>query len=132
MPTFKRAAVAFVAVGALLAAAGGAAADSGTPSPGTARTGDGAQALCKRLPRIEKRIDNVLERMNGTAAERGSIARLEKRVASAKAAGHTEIETFLTHRLAARTSHRTALDQRQKDLVEVKAWCKANIDRAKG
>ncbi|MFJ7181125.1 hypothetical protein ACIQXA_33120 [Streptomyces massasporeus] len=126
MLTIKNAAVTFVALGSLLAGAGSAVADSGTPSPNAARTGDGAQALCKRVPKIEKRIDRALERMNGEAGERGSLAGLEKRVAAAEEAGHTEIHTFLDNRLTARKTLKTSLEQRQKDVAAVKSWCEAN------
>ncbi|MBT2401378.1 hypothetical protein [Streptomyces sp. ISL-100] len=126
MLTFKKAAVTFVALGSLVAGAGSAAADGGTPSPDAARTGDGAQALCKRVPKIEKRIEKALDRMNGEAGKRGSLAGMEKRVAAAKTAGHTEIHTFLNNRLTARKTLKTTLEQRQKDVATVKTWCEAN------
>jgi hypothetical protein len=132
MLTFRNAVVALAACGSLLAAGSSAVADGGTPAPGATRSGDGAKKLCKRLPKIEKRIGNALARMNGDASTRGSIARLEKRVAAAESAGHTEIETFLRNRLTARTSHVTTLEQRQKDLSKVRTWCRANGDGAKG
>ncbi|MGW7486164.1 hypothetical protein [Streptomyces sp. NPDC054786] len=110
---------------ALLGVAGTAAADS-TPAPSASaktRTGDGAQALCKRVPKIEKRIHRALHRLQGKAGARGSVARLEKRVKKAKAAGHTEIATFLNHKLTHRKSLVPTLQQRQKDLAKVATWC---------
>ncbi|MBT2395403.1 hypothetical protein [Streptomyces sp. ISL-100] len=126
MPKFRKAAVAFTAVGCLLTAAGSAAADGGSPSPAASRGGDGAQAVCKRVPKTEKRVANALERMKGEAGERGSLAGLEKRVAAAKAAGHTEVYTLLNNRLTARKALKTTLEQRQKDVAVVKTWCEAN------
>ncbi|MFF3247323.1 hypothetical protein ACFYWY_27190 [Streptomyces sp. NPDC002870] len=121
------AALALTSATALLAtAAGTASAGGGTPSPDTAPTGDGAQALCKRVPKIEKRLERALDRLDGDATQRGSIARLAKRVENAKAAGHTEIETFLNDKLTFRRSLVPTLEKRQKDLVAVKTWCKAN------
>ncbi|MDI9884654.1 hypothetical protein QMZ92_09660 [Streptomyces sp. HNM0645] len=125
MLTFKKAAVSFLALGSLLVGAGAAVADGGTPSGHTARSGDGAQTLCKRVPKIEKRIERALERINGDADERGSLARLEQRVAAAEDAGHTEVHTFLKNRLTARTTLKTTLGQRQKDVAAVKTWCQA-------
>ncbi|MFF8785055.1 hypothetical protein [Streptomyces sp. NPDC015125] len=113
---------------ALLGVAGTAAADS-TPAPSASaktRTGDGAQALCKRAPKIEKRLHRALHRLQGKAGVRGSVARLEQRVEKAKAAGHTEIETFLNHKLAHRKSLVPTLQQRQKDLAKVATWCGAH------
>lgn len=120
---------------ALLGVAGTAAADSSTPAPsasaktrtgdGKTRTGDGAQALCKRAPKIEKRLHRALHRLQGKAGVRGSVARLEKRAENAKAAGHTEIATFLNHKLAHRKSLVPTLQQRQKDLAKVATWCRS-------
>ena len=75
------AAVASVAL--LLGGSGLAAADGGSPtsSPSAGPTGDGSKALCKRAVRIDKRIDKALTRLNGPASVRGSIARLQQRVA---------------------------------------------------
>ncbi|MFG2526941.1 hypothetical protein [Streptomyces sp. NPDC048516] len=122
---------------ALLGVVGTAAADSSTPAPsgsasaktrtgeGKTRTGDGAQALCRRAPKIEKRLHRALHRLQGKAGVRGSVARLEKRAEKAKAAGHTEIATFLNHKLAHRKSLVPTLQQRQKDLAKVATWCKS-------
>ncbi|WP_327324955.1 hypothetical protein OG735_22410 [Streptomyces sp. NBC_01210] len=126
MRTVKTAALALTAVAALLAAAGTASAGGGTPSPDAAPTGDGAQALCKRVPKIEKRLDRALARLDGNATQRGSIARLAKRVENAKAAGHTEIETYLNDKLTFRRSLVPTLEKRRKDLTAVKTWCEAN------
>ncbi|MFE0704000.1 hypothetical protein [Streptomyces sp. NPDC058872] len=126
MPRFKKAAVSLVVLGSLLSGAGTAVADGGSPSRETGRSGDGAEALCKRVPKIEKRIQRALERMSGDADERGSLARLEGRVAAAEEAGHAEVHTLLDHRLTARKALRTTLEQRQKDVAAVKGWCEAN------
>ncbi|MFJ3338854.1 hypothetical protein [Streptomyces sp. NPDC086766] len=113
-----------LAVTAVLAGTTAAAAADGSPTP--APTGDGAQALCKRVPRLDRRIDRALKRLDAGAGTRGSVARLQKRVDNAKTAGHTEIATYLQDRLDFRTSLRTNLEKRQKDLTAVKTWCRAN------
>ncbi|MER5472995.1 hypothetical protein [Streptomyces sp. NPDC002685] len=122
--------VSLLAVGALLGAAGAASADGPGAKPSGAPTGDGAQALCKRAPKIDHRIDRILERLNGDATQRGSIARLEQRVANAKSAGHTEIETYLDNRLTFRRSLVPTLEGRQKDLADVEKWCESHGDGA--
>ncbi|MFD9001085.1 hypothetical protein ACFV0T_08970 [Streptomyces sp. NPDC059582] len=112
------------ATAALLVGGTTAATAEGTPAP--TPTGDGARALCKRLPKIDDRIDRVLTRLNAGVDTRGSIARLQKRVDNAKAAGHDEIETYLQDRLTFRKSLVSTLRQRQKDLAGVKTWCQAD------
>ncbi|MEV6054153.1 hypothetical protein [Streptomyces sp. NPDC052107] len=120
-----RALLAGCAVAAVLAGtAGVASADSSTPAPGP--TGDGAHALCKRVPKIDRRIQRALKRLDAGAGTRGSVARLEQRVDNAKKAGHTQIATFLQDRLAFRKSLVTNLQQRQKDLNDVRTWCRDN------
>ncbi|MER5449588.1 hypothetical protein ABT052_02820 [Streptomyces sp. NPDC002766] len=114
------------AVAAILAGTTGAAVAESTPSPAAAPTGDGAQALCKRAPKIDRRIDRALARLNAGADQRGSIARLQQRVDNAKSAGHSEIATYLQDRLTFRKSLVTTLGQRQKDLADVRTWCKDN------
>ncbi|MDF6040695.1 hypothetical protein LRD69_00630 [Streptomyces sp. JH14] len=127
----KPTALALTTVGALLAAAGTAAAGGGSPAPNPTPTGDGAHVLCKRVPKIEKRIERALDRLGADAAQRGSVARLAKRVENAKAAGHTEIETYLNDKLTFRRSLVPTLEKRQKDLTSVKTWCKANSNGSK-
>jgi hypothetical protein len=126
MPRTRTTVVSLVAVGTLLGAAGAATADDPQPTPSGAPTGDGASALCKRAPKIDHRIDRILARLHADASQRGSIARLEQRVANAKSAGHTEIETYLNGRLTFRRSLVPTLEARQKDLADVEKWCRAH------
>jgi hypothetical protein len=120
--------------GAALADAGAPTAPANSaPSASTAPqataappTSDGARKLCHRVPRIDRRLDRALKRLNAGAGVRGSIARLQQRVDNAEAAGHAEIEKFLDGRLTFRKSLVTTLEQRQRDLRDVRTWCKAN------
>jgi hypothetical protein len=118
-----------LAVTAVLAGTtGAAAAADSTPAAKPSASnpaGDGSKALCKRVPKIDRRIDRALKRLDAGSGTRGSIARLQKRVDNAKKAGHTEVATFLQDRLNFRTSLRNNLEQRQKDLAAVKTWCQA-------
>ncbi|MER7916291.1 MULTISPECIES: hypothetical protein [unclassified Streptomyces] len=102
-----------------------AAADGTTPSS-AGPSGDGAKALCKRLPKVDRRVERALKRLDAGAGTRGSVARLQKRVDNAKKAGHTEIATYLQNRLTFRETLRTTLQQRQKDVAGVKTWCQKN------
>ncbi|WP_329139561.1 hypothetical protein OG552_33775 [Streptomyces sp. NBC_01476] len=120
---------------ALLGAAGAAAADTpapNTPTPGAttpgeatakAPAGDGAAALCTRLPKVDARIDRALRRLNGPATVRGSVARLQKRVDNATAKGDTAVEKYLNDKLTFRKSLVPTLNQRSADLDAVRTWC---------
>ncbi|MGW2520715.1 hypothetical protein ACWC09_27595 [Streptomyces sp. NPDC001617] len=124
--------VALATVTMLLAGSGAAVADDATPArSASSGTGGGAgHRLCKRAPQVEERVEKALTRLNGPVTQRGSIARLQKRVDNAKAAGNTEIETFLSHRLTYRKSLVPTLQQRSKDLAQVTTWCGAHNDGA--
>ncbi|GHD90027.1 hypothetical protein [Streptomyces naganishii] len=121
-----------LAVTAALAATTGVATADSTPAPAASaaakHSGDGAKALCRRVPKLDRRIDRALKRLDAGAGTRGSISRLEKRVDNAKKAGHTEIATYLQDRLDFRKSLRNNLEKRHKDLAAVKTWCAANGD----
>ncbi|GDY55183.1 hypothetical protein SVIO_058060 [Streptomyces violaceusniger] len=92
---------------------------------GSEGRGDGSRGLCKRAKKIDKRLDRALKRLKGPATVRGSVARLAKRVERAKKADHTEVQTFLNHKLTFRRSLVPTLEQRQKDLSKVQKWCAA-------
>ncbi|WP_255951984.1 hypothetical protein [Streptomyces odontomachi] len=132
--------VAFAAGSTVALADGGStpsATASPTPSatasatPGTeahAPSGDGAHALCKRVPKIDHRIDRALKRLNAGQKVRGSIARLQRRVDNADKAGHDAVKTYLDDKLTFRKSLVPTLHQRQKDLDDVKTWCLSHDD----
>lgn len=135
--TRRRAAAlgALALAGSLLAAApayadGSNGSPSGAPTTAATPKDDGAKHICKRLPKTEERITKALNRFNGDATVVGSVARLQQRVTDAKAAGHTEIETYLTNRLTARKTLLTTLQARQTDLKAVATWCGTHNDGA--
>ncbi|MFJ8624872.1 hypothetical protein ACIRD3_18780 [Kitasatospora sp. NPDC093550] len=131
--TGRRAAAlgALALAGSLLAAAP-AQADgaAGSPSAGSTPTGDGAKAICKRLPKTEQHVTKALTRLGGDATVAGSVARLQQRADNAKAAGHTEIAKLLNDRLTARKGLVTTLQTRQADLNAVATWCAAHNEGA--
>ncbi|HEV7629257.1 MAG TPA: hypothetical protein VGO89_22415 [Streptomyces sp.] len=94
--------------------------------------GDGARKLCKRAPKIDKKIDRVLRRLDGDATKRGSVERLEKRIDNAKKAGHGTIANFLNERLEDRRDLKPRLKDRQKDLAKVRAWCADQREKKTG
>ena len=139
MRTTRTAVAVTAAAAALLTAAGTAAADTTAPAPtataaapGKAPTGDGARALCRRLPAVDAHIDRALARLNGPVTERGSIARLQKRIDNADAKGDTAVSTFLKDRLTFRQSLLPSLNKRSTDLDAVRTWCAAQHFPAKG
>ena len=115
--------------GSLLGASAPAFAASSTPGSTAAAKAPvlgEARAICARAPRIEARITRALARLAGPATERGSIARLTKRVDKARAAGDSAIETYLNDRLTTRKGLVGTLTRRQADLKTVETWCSAN------
>jgi hypothetical protein len=134
MRTTRAAVAAAAALAALLTAAGTAAADSGTTPSHVAKapTGDGAKALCKRVPKIDARIHRALQRLNGPDTVRGSIARLQKRVDNANAKGDTAVATYLKDRLTFRQSLVPTLTKRSTDLDAVRTWCATQGDATSG
>lgn len=72
--------------------------------------------LCeKRLPRVEKRVDRLLERINGGAEVRGSAEWLRARAAKEREAGRETSAQLLEERADRRTSHVGAL-------TRIKQW----------
>ncbi|MET8631463.1 hypothetical protein [Streptomyces sp. NPDC004680] len=120
----RRTLLAGLAAAALLATGTGVAAADSSPAPGP--TGDGGHALCKRVPKIDRRLERALKRLDGGVGVRGSVARLQRRVDNAKKADHDGIATVLQDRLTFRRSLVPTLQQRQKDLEGVKSWCAAH------
>ena len=120
----------FVGLAMTALLAGGTTAASAESTPAPKPTGDQAHALCKRVPKIDKRIERALKRLNAGVDRRGSVARLQQRVDNAKKAGHNEIAAYLQDRLTFRKSLVPTLQKRQKDLTEVRTWCENNGDGA--
>ena len=130
------AAAALLGTGAATAVAAGA--DSGSHPPSGSHSAsssasahrthaprrDGAKALCKRAPRIEKRLRHRLHRLNGGAGTAGSVDRLARRAKLAKKAGHDAVAAYLDHRLDNRRALPHKLERRKKDLSKVRAWCR--------
>ncbi|MGW7003583.1 hypothetical protein ACWGCW_12315 [Streptomyces sp. NPDC054933] len=126
-----------VLTGSLAAVAVPAYADGTSPTPSASASTapqahpkgpktDGARALCRRVPKLDRRITRELKRLEAGAGTRGSIAFLQQRVDNAKKENHAAIAKFLGDRLSARQALLVNLKQRQSDLKDVASWCKAN------
>jgi hypothetical protein len=124
-----------VLTGSLAAVAVPAYADGSSPSPSSSAVPqahpkgpktDGARALCRRVPKLDRRIAREIKRLEAGVGTPGSIAFLEQRVDNAKKENHAAIAKYLGDRLTARQALLVNLKQRQQDLKDVATWCKAN------
>ncbi|CAM5567409.1 hypothetical protein SXANM310S_01069 [Streptomyces xanthochromogenes] len=122
------AAAALAATAVLTVTAPSAFADSTPAAAATAKppASDGAKGVCKRESKAEKHVDRALNRLDGGATTVGSVARMQQRADNAKKEGHTAIATLLDHKLTYRKSLVTTLQQRQRDLKDVAAWCSSH------
>lgn len=97
---------------------GGAATASADPSEPVTITlsPDQVQNLCdKRLPKIEKRVTRLLDRIQGDADTRGSVAWLRAKAATERDAGRESSAQLLEERADRRAGH---VDQ----LNKIKQW----------
>jgi hypothetical protein len=81
------------------------------------------ERACLRIPNLQIRTDNLIERLNGDASVRGSLAWLQARVDKAEAEGREQLVTVLENRLVVRTKTLEVLEQRQAKLPELKQKC---------
>src|SRR5580765_3296312 len=112
------------------------AASAGTTSAGTTGTGTAAptpgattggvdqsrwvQRFCaNQLPKVEDRLSTAITRLTGDDTTKGSIARLQQRVAKAKAAGRDAEADLLSILLDHRTQRLPMLRSAQQALT---AW----------
>ncbi len=99
---------------------------SSEASTAPAATGTRLQALCARVPRLLARTNRLVERLEGDADTRGSLARLQERIDAATAAGRDAQVTVLTNRLHVRRAQLALLRDRRALLLELAAACEEN------
>lgn len=87
-----------LATGLVLGGAGVAAAEPTGPVTITLSQEQVANLCEKRLPRLERRVNRLLERINADAGTRGSVAWLEARAAKERAAGRETTAQLLAER----------------------------------
>jgi hypothetical protein len=81
------------------------------------------ERACLRIPNLQIRTDNFIERLNGDASVRGSLAWVQAKIDKAEAEGRDQLVTVLENRLAVRTQTLEVLEQRQAKLPELKQKC---------
>ncbi len=89
----------------------------------TGDLGPRLERACLRIPNMEIRTNNLIERLNGDATVRGSLLWLRAQVDKAEAAGREQLVTVLENRLAVRTQALEVVEQRQAKLPELKQKC---------
>jgi hypothetical protein len=85
--------------------------------------GPRAERACLRIPNIEIRTTNLIERLQGDATVRGSLLWLQAQIDKATSRGRTDLVAVLENRLAVRTQTLEVLQQRQAELPELEQWC---------
>ena len=86
------------------------------------------ERACLRIPNIEIRTANLIERLNGDASVRGSLAWLQAKIDKAEAEGREQLVTVLENRLAVRTQ---TLEVRRAAPGEA-AGAEAEVHRPRG
>ena len=92
--------------------------------PAATDLGPRLERACLRLPNIETRTANLIERLQGDATVRGSLAWLQAAIDTATERGRTDLAEVLTNRLAVREQTLVVLQQRQRELLpRLAAFC---------
>lgn len=109
------------AAGALVAVPGAAAAQETAPAPNTVDS-EQVRTICdNRVPRIERRIEKVLERVDGGPEVVGSTAWLQERTDKAAAAGRERLAARLQWRLDHRPDLVAELEQLKQRVADFRA-----------
>jgi hypothetical protein len=141
MTTPRRSIKSSLMLGAIVATAGAtfvvpsvaSAATTSTPStPSTPATSTDTpkelparyQRACLRIPNLQIRINNFIDRLNGDASTRGSLLWLQAQIDNAKSKGRTQLATVLENRLKVRQQTLVVLNQRQERLTKLLELCR--------
>lgn len=114
------AAAAGLATALLLAAAPAMAADTGPE-----HIEERLDRACARVPDLTTRVENALERINGDAETRGSIAWLEAKAAEARENGRDQLADLIEIRIDIRTERIDVLELRLDFLAVAAEVCEA-------
>jgi hypothetical protein len=90
-----------------------------------------ADRMCDRVPRLQQRVDRLLERFQAGSEIRGSIAWLTARADKARDEGHADLAVFIRHRVTIRTERVDVLEARADALDDAVAWCAERGDTGK-
>lgn len=107
---------------AVLPGTAGAAA----PTTAPAEPGPRLERACLRIPNIETRTANLIERLQGDATVRGSLLWLQAQIDRAAARNRQDLVEVLQNRLAVRQQTLEVLQLRQAELPQLRQFC---IDR---
>lgn len=98
-----------------------AAASAAAPSDG--ELGPRLERACLRVPNLEVRTANLIERLEGDATTRGSLAWLQAQIDKATSRNRTDLVEVLQNRLAVRQQTLVVLQQRQAGLPALRQFC---------
>jgi hypothetical protein len=84
------------------------------------------ERACLRIPNLEIRTANLIERLQGDATARGSLLWLQAQIDKAASRNRQDLAEVLENRLAVRQQTLEVLQQRQQNLPELRQFC---IDR---
>jgi len=82
------------------------------------------QRACLRIPNLQIRITNFIDRLNGDATTRGSLLWLQAQIDNAKSKGRTQLATVLENRLKVRQQTLVVLNKRQERLTKLLELCR--------
>ena len=135
MTTPRRSLKSKLMIGAVVVTAGAglvvpvtaSAASTTTVPPSTTATRELPARLkraCLRIPNLELRTTNMINRLNGDATVRGSLLWLQAQIDDATAKGRTQLATVLQNRLKVRTQTLKVLTNRQQRLDKLAEMCR--------
>ena len=98
------------------------------PSAGAAHADDGdlrprLEAACARIPEATSRLQAAIDRLDGPASQRGSLAWFEAAIAKATSNNRPRIAADLQRRLDRLTTRRATLDVRSAQLDRLAERC---------
>ncbi len=117
----------FTKAAAATVIAAGAALATLAPSPALATEASDIrprlERACLRIPNVEIRTENLIERLRGDAQTRGSLEWLQVQIDRATDQGRTQLAEVLQNRLAVRTKTLEVLELRQGGLPKLRQLC---------
>jgi hypothetical protein len=111
---------------AVLPGTANAAAPATTPTAAPSDPGPRLERACLRIPNIETRTANLIERLQGDATVRGSLLWLQAQIDRAAAVNRQDLVEVLENRLAVRQQTLEVLQLRQQNLPAMRQFC---VDR---
>lgn len=114
------------AVAAVVVAVMPATASAAAPTAAPDEPGPRLERACLRIPNIETRTTNLIQRLQGDATVRGSLLWLQAQIDKATSRNRQDLVEVLQNRLAVRQQTLEVLQLRLESLPELRQFC---IDR---